>query len=354
MNAQVTRTRARSPSLPALVSPRVSVVVTNYNYGRFLVQALTSAVTQTYPCEVIVVDDGSSDESSDVLARWEDRVTVIKKANGGQYSAYNAGFAASSGDIVFFLDADDWLYPDTVELVVSVFQEGVSKVHFYLDLVDQHGEKLGASVPSTLAQGEVASRMLRHGILYTSAPGSGNAYRRSTLLSLFPLPEPPTDVTCADFFTIFGSGLLGMVAALPTAQGAYRVHTAAASSELVFGNGAQRTEERSKLLRRVQLFRAWMRERTGMLVPELDNFAQMKTYFAAELLERAYLGRLGAGAAALPELFRALWWHREYSLEKKLGLSAWCLFLTCAPAPMARPIARYVTNPSSRGRRIAC
>lgn len=335
--------------LPELVSPSVSIVVNNYNYGRFLEQAIASALAQTYPCEVVVVDDGSTDESPDVLARFSERVQrVIQKSNGGQYSAYNAGFAASTGDVVVFLDADDWLYPDAVKTAVRAFGEGVTKVHFRLELVNHRGQKLGPRVPNSLADGDVASRMLRHGILYASAPGSGNAYRRSALHALFPLPEPPSDRTCADFFTIFGSGLLGRVAALELPQGAYRVHTAAPESDLAFGNGAQRNEEYEQLLRRVDLFRVWMRERTGIEVPPLEDFSQQKTRFAATLLERRYLPRLREGARALPGLFRTLWRQGEYSLEKKLGLSAWCLLVTCAPGRIARPVARYVTNPASR------
>jgi glycosyltransferase involved in cell wall biosynthesis len=89
-----------------------SVIIASYNYGRFLGDAIESALAQTYaPVEVIVVDDGSTDESRNVIARVGDRVQSILKANGGQASAWNAGFAASAGDVVLFLDADDLYRP---------------------------------------------------------------------------------------------------------------------------------------------------------------------------------------------------------------------------------------------------
>ena len=99
-----------------------SVIINNYNYGRFLGSAIESALTQSYPnVEVIVVDDGSSDDSRQVMASFGKRIFPIYKTNGGQASALNTGFANSSGDIIIFLDADDLLHPTLVERVVNAF-----------------------------------------------------------------------------------------------------------------------------------------------------------------------------------------------------------------------------------------
>ncbi|MFP3386244.1 glycosyltransferase family 2 protein, partial [Tritonibacter sp. SIMBA_163] len=84
-----------------------SVVIANYNYGRFLRQAVESALTQDWPhVEVIVVDDGSTDNSAEVIDSFGEAITAIFKENGGQREANNMGFAKSSGDVVIFLDAD--------------------------------------------------------------------------------------------------------------------------------------------------------------------------------------------------------------------------------------------------------
>ena len=81
------------------VAPLVSIVINNYNYGRFVGSAIESALEQSYSnTEVIVVDDGSTDTSREVIASFGDRIGAVLKANGGQASAYNAGFAASKGD----------------------------------------------------------------------------------------------------------------------------------------------------------------------------------------------------------------------------------------------------------------
>jgi glycosyltransferase involved in cell wall biosynthesis len=99
-----------------MIRPRVSVLITNYNYAHFLRAAIDSALQQTYPvAEVIVVDDGSSDDSRAVIVAAAAATTAgrliipVLKENGGQGSAFNAGFARSSGDIVLLLDADDIL-----------------------------------------------------------------------------------------------------------------------------------------------------------------------------------------------------------------------------------------------------
>src|SRR5436190_3657160 len=112
-------------------APLVSVIVNNFNYGRFLPQAIDSALGQTYPrLEVIVVDDGSTDNSREVISRYGSRIRPVLKSNGGQASALNAGFAASRGDVVLFLDADDILDPAAVANAVPLFaEEGISKVH---------------------------------------------------------------------------------------------------------------------------------------------------------------------------------------------------------------------------------
>src|SRR5882757_10189722 len=118
----------------------VSIVITNYNYGRYLRSAIDGALAQTYPnVEVIVVDDGSNDGSREIIESYGARVVAIVKANGGHGSALNAGFEASRGEIVMFLDADDELLPEAAVQVVKAWRPGVAKAQFQLEMIDDRG-----------------------------------------------------------------------------------------------------------------------------------------------------------------------------------------------------------------------
>ncbi len=98
----------------------VSIIINNYNYARYLPHAIDSALDQTFsPIEVIVVDDGSNDDSEEVIREYGDLITAIFKPNGGQASAFNVGLRHSEGDYVIFLDADDILLPHIVESIVD-------------------------------------------------------------------------------------------------------------------------------------------------------------------------------------------------------------------------------------------
>src|SRR3954447_20177322 len=93
----------------------VTVVVNNHGYERFVGAAIRSALEQTAPAQVVVVDDGSTDGSRDVIGAFGDAVGAVYKPQGGQTSALNAAYPHARGDVVIFLDADDLLYPSAVE-----------------------------------------------------------------------------------------------------------------------------------------------------------------------------------------------------------------------------------------------
>src|SRR5258708_24029011 len=151
----------------------VRIVINNYNYGRYLRAAIDSAVAQTYQnVEVIAVDDGSTDGSREIIASYERRILPVFKPNGGQGSALNAGFAASRGEIVMFLDADDELLPQAVDQVVKAWRPGVAKTQFQLELIDERGEPLGSLVPpfnGHIPNGDIRDRFSRFGA-YPTAP----------------------------------------------------------------------------------------------------------------------------------------------------------------------------------------
>src|SRR5271155_1144636 len=89
----------------------ISVLIDTYNHERFIEKAIVSVLEQDFPAaerEIIVVDDGSTDGTAEIVRRFEPRVRLIRKTNGGQASAFNAGIPECRGEIVAFLDGDDW------------------------------------------------------------------------------------------------------------------------------------------------------------------------------------------------------------------------------------------------------
>src|SRR5262249_3765636 len=131
--------------------PLASIIVNNYNYGPFLRHSIDSALAQTYPNkEVIVVDDGSTDEPRENIASYGKQIIAVVKDNGGQASAFNAGFAVSRGESVLFLDSDDLLLPSTLEKTVPLLEDSdVVKVHWPLWVIDHHGDRRGEVFPNS-------------------------------------------------------------------------------------------------------------------------------------------------------------------------------------------------------------
>lgn len=206
---------------------RVSVIINNYNYGRYLPDAVDSALEQTYPnVEIVVVDDGSSDNSAEDIGRYGERIVPVLKSNGGQASAFNAGFRFSAGELVIFLDSDDVLLPTAVEQVVERYREtNAVQIDWPLRIIDEHGQETGHLKPGEpLSNGDLREMIIRDGPdSYVRPPTSGNAWSRSFLVSVLPAPEPTFRVF-ADLYLFTLAPVFGVVASLPEPQGFYRVH----------------------------------------------------------------------------------------------------------------------------------
>lgn len=207
--------------------PLVSIIINNYNYVCFLKEAIDSALNQTYlHVEVIVVDDGSTDNSQEVITSYGNRIIPVLKENGGQASAINAGFAVIKGEIAIFLDADDVLLPDIVQRVVAVFQArpGLVKVQYRLQVINVLGEVAGEVFPSSryMLSGDLRQRILKfHG--YTWPNTSGNAFATSVLYQILPMTEGlfrgNPDEYLNNLSVVFGS-----IVSLDKVGAFYRVH----------------------------------------------------------------------------------------------------------------------------------
>jgi len=205
----------------------VDIIINNYNYGRFLAEAIDSALSQTYhKVNVIVVDDGSTDRSRQVLQDYQGRAAVIFKENGGQASALNSGFSQSTGEVIIFLDADDLLKPEAASLAATAFAADprVVKVQYRLEVIDEQGRSTGVVKPARhlrLPEGDLARAELTFpfDLVWTRV----NAFRAQALRRIFPIPEQRF-ANCADWYAVHLTPLLGSVVSLQDLAACYRVH----------------------------------------------------------------------------------------------------------------------------------
>jgi len=208
-----------------------SCIVNNYNYCRFVIEAVESALAQTDPFdEIIVVDDGSTDESVGLL-QWRyqlhPKVRVIAKANQGQLSCFNIGFAAASGDLVFFLDSDDLYEKEYVAKAKRYYQENAC-CDFLFCAMRKFGEQSGLLAPypasRILGYSAFTARYLRKWI---GAPTSAISMRRTALERILPLPESfyLDWKTRADDCLVYGASMTGCCKCyLGEALVGYRIH----------------------------------------------------------------------------------------------------------------------------------
>lgn len=206
----------------------VSIVIVNHNYGRYLREAIESALQQDVPdLDVVVVDDGSTDMSAQVIAEYGERIRPLFKEKGGHVSAVNAGFAHCRGDIVLFLDADDYLHPSCLPTIVEKWEEGASKLQFRLATVDGDGNDQSMSFPyfaDDLTPEMVREQSFLFGV-YPWTVSSGNAFSRSFLLNLFPIDDKKI-YRSPDGYINKMAPLFGDVYSVNIVLGAYRVHGA--------------------------------------------------------------------------------------------------------------------------------
>lgn len=206
--------------------PLVSILINNYNYGRYLREAIDSALNQTYPkTEVIVVDDGSTDDSREIIAGYGNRIVTVLKENGGQASAFNAGFAESKGQIVCFLDSDDVWHPCKVEQVVNLAGRCPDPVLIYhkYQPVSAELKPVGKARPAAVFRGWIDDKVRRSGGWWACPPTSALCFRREVLQRIGDIPEKEFRI-CADAYLSYLVPFLGPVMGLESCLTFYRLH----------------------------------------------------------------------------------------------------------------------------------
>ncbi len=214
---------------------RASIVIVNHNHRRFLVDAVESALDQTVACEVVVVDDASTDGSVDAMDPYRDRIEMVSlPVNVGHMEAFVAGVERSSGAIVLALDSDDRAKPQRVERTLAEFDANpeVVQVSGMLDLIDdagaplsvrnERGRRLLPGIQPYPSSGDMLQPLFRFGH-YECSITSGMAWRRNALVEALSC-RPDHRRVPVDTYLAAVMPFLGHVAGVRESVFDYRLH----------------------------------------------------------------------------------------------------------------------------------
>lgn len=200
--------------------PFVTVIIATYNYGHFIEKAIDSVLNQTFPqneIEIIIVDDGSTDDTALRAGKYRDRVNYMYKINGGQASAFNEGIGKAQGEIITFLDSDDYWDIGKLGIIADRFEQSglIDYVYHDLHIIDKNGNIVTTYFKRTypdrmnefndIPQKIEHDRYIRGQLVPPFPPTSGISIRAGCLKNIMPVPEHYR--VCTDtylhFFTVF-------------------------------------------------------------------------------------------------------------------------------------------------------
>src|ERR1700747_3867695 len=140
-----------------MLKPTVTVLIDTFNHERFIDEAILSVLEQDFPraeMEIVVVDDGSTDRTAEIVRKFAPDVRLIQKTNGGQASAFNAGIPEARGDIVAFLDGDDWWTKEKLSVVMDYLaaRPHIGVVGHGIYEVDSDTGNMNATIPQRVRE----------------------------------------------------------------------------------------------------------------------------------------------------------------------------------------------------------
>lgn len=214
---------------------KTTCIINNYNYAKYVGEAIQSVLDQTVAFEeIIVVDDGSTDNSLEVIERCIKNcknAKVIAKRNEGQLSCFNEGFKASSGDLIFFLDSDDIYLPNYLETTLHFYNQTVD-CDFLCCPVQEFGKSNSlrnymSSKDCCKETGDIGFSLLRtlYAKKYIGSSTSALSIKRHILMKILPLPFLENWLSRADECLVYGASLVGARKYfMPQLLIKYRVH----------------------------------------------------------------------------------------------------------------------------------
>jgi glycosyltransferase involved in cell wall biosynthesis len=320
--------------------PTIAAIVPNYNYAAFLPKAIDSLLGQTIPFdEIIVVDDGSTDNSLAVIATYGDKIRGIAKANGGQLSCCLLGLRMSRSDYIYVLDADDWVRPDMCAELAQALTQWPAKIQFLLQGTDVNGVPKGSSFPQYPAGYDTEQMRQDNSIMgfYLGPPTSGNVFRKEVLeqIDLSRLDQRDfIDGTPALAMPYFGE-----VITVQKALGYYRIHHGSDSDAMNIVESVPRREI-SRFLAR------WEEMENIVGIPK--PFGAVMPFILAEryLVIAALQGRRFLFRQAL--VFIKPLYKSHFSSKQKLVLAIWATLLMIPVSTLRIELIKFRRAGTSR------
>lgn len=347
----MTEISERDPS--TIRRPRVDVIINNFNYATYLASAIDSALSQSYPAtRVIVVDDGSTDDSVEIIRSYGERITAVVKDNGGQASAMNAGMSAVDGDVVIFLDADDMLEPEAAARIAGEFSThpDLARVHYRLRVMDAGGRLTDEVKPEArlpLAHGDLTRATLRTPFDGAWLPTSGNAFSVRSLRRILPVPEGDYRL-CADWYLVHVSSVVGPVGAIDEPLARYRMHGANGFSRAGASLDLTHLAETVEYARLTRGHIHRIARATG--IPHDER----RTASMCDIANRAVLMRADAGVQGDSRLslfrggLRAAGGRRDVGVAMKGMFVAWLAAALVSPRRVSRWLSEIFLLPERR------
>lgn len=256
--------------------PSIAIVITCFNYEKYIERAIKSVLNQTANAhEIVVIDDGSTDGSWDIIKR--SGVPAFQIRNSGQREACLFGLSKTRAPFLLFLDADDELAPGAVERILQVIDPAVAKLQFCLTCIDAEGHVIADPYPALeafRARDKIMDEILRSGV-YQTPPTSGNVFRRDVCEILH---ECDYD-KAVDGVILTVAPFMGDIVSLSESLGLYRVH---GQNDSGLGRIPQ-TATFERDLRRFQFRLEHLRKLLQHLRPDASLIRPEETYYYRSL-----------------------------------------------------------------------
>jgi hypothetical protein len=213
-----------------MAKPFVSVIIDTFNHERFVEQAICSALEQDFPVvdrEIVIVDDGSTDHTSDILQKFSKDARILRKSNGGQASAFNHGLENCCGEVIAFLDGDDFWCREKLATVVSELtaQPAIGAVGHGIFETDEAGRQISVHAPASTVENHLRSKAEALEFLTVRAClGTSRFTARRTTIGKF-MPVPDDLVIEADEYLFTCAAAFDGVRILPLPLTNYRLHS---------------------------------------------------------------------------------------------------------------------------------